>query len=72
MSAQCNRVAVEDGHTESVSIKLKKPRSGRDHRGLEEFRSQPQKLKLPSARQPVIYDRARPSAAAARLDRGKA
>src|ERR1700704_3399788 len=24
MSAQCNRVAVEDGHTESVSIKLKK------------------------------------------------
>jgi aspartate-semialdehyde dehydrogenase len=25
MSAHCNRVAVEDGHTESVSIKLKKP-----------------------------------------------
>src|SRR5256714_4930713 len=24
MSAQCNRVAVEDGHTESVSIRLKK------------------------------------------------
>src|SRR6266480_8075825 len=24
MSAQCNRVAVEDGHTESVSVKLKK------------------------------------------------
>jgi aspartate-semialdehyde dehydrogenase len=24
MSAQCNRVAVEDGHTEAVSIKLKK------------------------------------------------
>ena len=24
MSAQCNRVAVEDGHTESISIKLKK------------------------------------------------
>ncbi len=23
MSAQCNRVAVEDGHTESVSIRLK-------------------------------------------------
>ena len=25
MSAHCNRVAVEDGHTESVSIKLKRP-----------------------------------------------
>jgi aspartate-semialdehyde dehydrogenase len=25
MSAHCNRVPVEDGHTESVSIKLKKP-----------------------------------------------
>jgi aspartate-semialdehyde dehydrogenase len=25
MSAHCNRVAVEDGHTESVSIKLSKP-----------------------------------------------
>ena len=25
ISAQCNRVAVEDGHTESVSIKLAKP-----------------------------------------------
>ena len=24
MSAQCNRVAVEDGHTESVSVKFKK------------------------------------------------
>jgi aspartate-semialdehyde dehydrogenase len=24
MSAQCNRVAVEDGHTESVAIRLKK------------------------------------------------
>jgi aspartate-semialdehyde dehydrogenase len=25
MSAHCNRVAVEDGHTESVSIKLRTP-----------------------------------------------
>ncbi|MEO6119885.1 MAG: aspartate-semialdehyde dehydrogenase [Terriglobales bacterium] len=25
ISAQCNRVAVEDGHTESVSVKLRKP-----------------------------------------------
>ncbi len=27
MSAHCNRVAVEDGHTESVSIKLRRPAS---------------------------------------------
>lgn len=30
MSAHCNRVAVEDGHTESVSIKLKKKASRED------------------------------------------
>ena len=29
MSAHCNRVAVEDGHTESVSIKLGKSWAGR-------------------------------------------
>ena len=32
MSAQCNRVAVEDGHTESVSIKAhRENQSGRNH-----------------------------------------
>src|SRR5437763_6692011 len=30
MSAQCNRVAVEDGHTESVSVKLKKKAQATD------------------------------------------
>ena len=36
MSAQCNRVAVEDGHTESVSIKLKKKAKPEEiHRGVE-------------------------------------
>ena len=36
MSAQCNRVAVEDGHTESVSVKLKKKaEAGRNYRGVE-------------------------------------
>lgn len=30
MSAHCNRVAVEDGHTESVSLKLKKKASRED------------------------------------------
>ena len=58
ISAQCNRVAVEDGHTESVSIKLKEPAT---HAEIVEawssFRSRPQELGLPTApRQPVIYN----------------
>ena len=57
MSAQCNRVAVEDGHTESVSIKLKK---GAEKAEILEtwskFRSVPQAMKLPSAPEiPVRY-----------------
>jgi aspartate-semialdehyde dehydrogenase len=57
MSAQCNRVAVEDGHTESISIKLKKSakleeivHAWREFRGLEQVAN------LPSApKQPVQY-----------------
>lgn len=57
MSAHCNRVAVEDGHTESVSIKLKKkPATAEIIAAWNEFRSDPQELKLPSApEQPVRY-----------------
>ena len=57
MSAHCNRVAVEDGHTESVSIKLKKqPGTAEIAAAWNEFRSDPQDLKLPSApAQPVRY-----------------
>src|SRR5436309_4106732 len=57
MSAQCNRVAVEDGHTESVSVKLKKPARAEDIvTTWNEFRSLPQELQLPSAPgQPVCY-----------------
>ena len=58
ISAQCNRVAVEDGHTESVSIKLKK--SAKAEEILEQwrsFRARPQEIALPTApAQPVIYD----------------
>ncbi|HWY70147.1 MAG TPA: aspartate-semialdehyde dehydrogenase [Terriglobales bacterium] len=58
ISAQCNRVAVEDGHTESVSIKLKK--SARAEEILEQwrsFRARPQEISLPTAPEhPVIYD----------------
>ncbi len=57
MSAQCNRVAVEDGHTESVSIKLKnKAREEEIIAAWQSFRSLPQQLALPSApAQPVVY-----------------
>jgi len=57
MSAHCNRVAVEDGHTESVSLKLKKkPPPAEIIAAWNEFRSDPQELKLPSApQQPVRY-----------------
>jgi len=57
MSAQCNRVAVEDGHTESVSGKLKKKATADEIiAAWNGFTSVPQELKLPSApRQPVQY-----------------
>jgi len=58
ISAQCNRVAVEDGHTESVSIKLKKPAKKEDIlEAWNSFRARPQEISLPTApEQPVIYD----------------
>ncbi len=57
MSAQCNRVAVEDGHTESVSVKLKKKASAEEIiAAWNSFRAEPQRLRLPSAPdQPVVY-----------------
>jgi aspartate-semialdehyde dehydrogenase len=58
ISAQCNRVAVEDCHTESVSIKLKNPAT---HEQILEawntFRSRPQEVGLPTApKHPVVYN----------------
>ena len=57
MSAQCNRVAVEDGHTESVSIRLKRKAQPEEIiAAWNDFRAEPQQLNLPSApAQPVIY-----------------
>src|SRR6266851_3908177 len=57
MSAQCNRVAVEDGHTESVSIRLKKKAQPEEIiAAWNAFRAEPQQLRLPSAPQvPVHY-----------------
>ena len=57
VSGQCNRVAVEDGHTESVSVKLKKKAGAEEIiAAWKKFRSLPQELRLPSApEQPVEY-----------------
>jgi len=57
MSAQCNRVAVEDGHTESVSIRLKtKATADEMIAAWNDYRAEPQQLKLPSApEKPVVY-----------------
>ncbi len=60
ISAQCNRVPVEDGHTESVSVKLKKQATAEQIIATwNDFRSVPQELGLPSApQQPMVYDSA--------------
>jgi len=57
MSAQCNRVAVEDGHTESISIRLKtKAKPEEIIAAWNGYRAEPQQLKLPSAPElPVVY-----------------
>jgi aspartate-semialdehyde dehydrogenase len=74
MTAHCNRVAVEDGHTESVSVRLQKKASAEEIiAAFNEFRSTPQERKLPLApEQPVVYD-ATPDRPQPRfdVDRGK-
>ncbi|MGA2978569.1 MAG: aspartate-semialdehyde dehydrogenase [Terriglobales bacterium] len=57
MSAQCNRVAVEDGHTESVAVRLKRKAKPEEIIATwNDFRAEPQQLRLPSAPdQPVVY-----------------
>jgi aspartate-semialdehyde dehydrogenase len=60
MTAHCNRVAVEDGHTESVSVKLgQKADAAEIIAAFNDFRSTPQQLGLPLApAQPIVYDNA--------------
>lgn len=65
ISAQCNRVAVLDGHLESVSVKLNKPVPSEGSCGKlrdeiinswVEFIGEPQQLNLPTApKQPIHY-----------------
>ena len=57
MSAQCNRVAVEDGHTESVSVKLGRKAEPKEIiDAWTSFRGVAQEKRLPSAPEvPVRY-----------------
>jgi len=58
MTAHCNRVAVEDGHTESVSVKLnRKAAPDEVIAAFNEFPPVPQELPTAPA-QPVVYDAA--------------
>jgi aspartate-semialdehyde dehydrogenase len=58
MTAHCNRVAVEDGHTESVSLQLKQKVSADEIiAALSGFPSKPHELGCPSApEKPIVYD----------------
>lgn len=70
VSAQCNRVSVQDGHLESVRVKLRKSASIEEVKeAFSSFTGLPQELKLPTApARPIIVreekDRPQP-----RLDR---
>lgn len=56
ISAQCNRVAVVNGHTEAVSVKLaKRCKKEEMIAAWKGFCIDPQKLDLPSAPQPPLY-----------------
>jgi aspartate-semialdehyde dehydrogenase len=57
MSAQCNRVPVEDGHMESVAVRLKQKATAEEIiAAWTAFRAEPQELNLPSApAHPTVY-----------------
>ncbi len=73
VSAQCNRVAVEDGHTESVSLKFSRKTSVEEIGGLlRGFAGLPQELRLPSAPPRPILVTDAPDRPQPRLDAGLA
>jgi len=73
MTAHCNRVAVEDGHTESVSVKLRQKADAQAViHAFRNFGSKPFQLGCPLApERPLVYDE-RPDRPQPRfdLDRG--
>lgn len=59
LSAACNRVAVRDGHLETVSIELaERPSPAEIIAAWEDYRAEAQQLRLPSApARPLLYRR---------------
>ncbi len=69
LSAHTTRVAVLDGHTETVSVKLCRHTSLEEIKDvLRDYRSLPQELKLPSAPEHPVIVREEPDRPQPRLD----
>ncbi len=69
LSATATRVPVIDGHTESVSVRLRKPASLEEIKGvLRSYTSLPQELKLPSAPEHPVVLREEPDRPQPRFD----
>ena len=70
VSAQCNRVAVQDGHLESIRVKLSKLATVEDLKeAFESYTGLPQELKLPTAPLRPIIVRTEKDRPQPRLDR---
>ena len=69
VSAHCNRVAVVDGHTMTVSVAFEqKPTIGAIANAMHSFAGRPQERWLPSAPQPALILTAEPGRPQPRLD----
>lgn len=72
VSASCHRVAVLDGHTEAVFVQTEKPASPADvTHCMQEFRAEPQKLKLPTAPERPVIVKAEQDRPQPRFDRAE-
>ena len=70
VSASCNRVAVLEGHTESVLVELDRPASSEEvESAMRGFQGEPQRLHLPTAPKHPIVVRSEPDRPQPRLDR---
>lgn len=70
VSASCNRVAVLEGHTESVLVELDRSATPDEvEQVLREFQGEPQRLGLPTAPDHPIIVHAEPDRPQPRLDR---
>ena len=72
LSAHCNRVAVLDGHTECISLRLRRPAELDEvRRALEQFTGAPQELGLPTAPERPVVVLDEPDRPQPRLDRDR-